>query len=71
MHICIYIYIYIYIYTVYVYMCIYGGMYVYMEYHIDVLALVMETGWSPYEGRPYYSMAIFRRISDIRHLIIT
>ena len=31
--------------------------------------LVMETGWSPWEGHPYYSMATIRPSSDMKHLI--
>ena len=29
----------------------------------------METGWSPLEGHPYYSMVIIILLSDIKHLI--
>ena len=28
---------------------------------------LMETGRSPYEGHPYYIMAIIRLLSDIKH----
>ena len=34
-------------------------------------ASLMETGSSPWEGRPYYSMATIRPIPDIKHLINT
>ena len=35
------------------------------------LMIIMETGWSPWEGHPYYIMAIIGLLSDIQHLIIT
>ena len=35
------------------------------------MLVVLEAGWSPEEGHPYYSMALFRLSSDIKHLIIT
>ena len=31
----------------------------------------IERGWSPKEVHPYYSMAIIRLFSDIKHLINT
>ena len=38
---------------------------------IVIIISLMETGWSPQGGRPYYSMAIIRLLSDIKHLIST
>ena len=37
----------------------------------DVHAYVMETGWSPFEGHPFYNIAIIMLLSDIKHLINT
>ena len=41
------------------------------KFDSEVLGLLLETGWSPEEGHPYYSMAIVRLLSDIKHLVNT
>ena len=66
MHIYIYIYICTHI-CICMYVCVYVCMHVCMYAYIYIY--IMETGWSPLEGHPYYSMVIIILLSDIKHLI--
>ena len=76
----------LYIYTyIYRYICIYLSIHVYIHTYISMyimvcplctptyrcIASVVETGWSPWGGHPYDSMAIVRLLPDIKHLTIT